>query len=291
LQTAPPSAALSLLGEGGEPGASAWLRADPVHMRVDRDQLLIDAQSAASLNHDDAAMLLAMLNAHFAHDGMLFRATVPQHWYVQAGQSLDATFTPLREAEGRNADSVRPTGADALAWQRNANEAQMLLHEHPVNIAREARGENAINSVWFWGAGALPPPPQFRFRQVWSDEPVARGLALLASIPVAAAPLSAAHWLERETASGDAGRYLVVLDTLRETARERGIDAWRSALTDFERLWFQPLLDALRSDSIGMLTLHALTPHCAVSAETIRGDLVKFWRRTKPLAAYAGLHA
>jgi hypothetical protein len=290
LQAAPPSAALSLLGEGGEPGTSAWLRADPVHMRVDRKQLLIDVQSAASLNVDDAAALLATLNAHFAQDGMNFRATVPQHWYFQVGQSPAAIFAPLDEAEGRNADALRPTGADALAWQRIANEAQMLLHEHPVNIAREARGENEINSVWFWGPGALPQPPQLRFRQIWSDDPVARGLGLLASTPVAAPPLSAAHWLEHERARGDEGRYLIVLDALRKTARERGIEAWRSTLADFERLWFQPLLDALRGDRIGMLTLHALAPHCALTAEAIRGDLLKFWRRTKPLAAYAGLH-
>jgi hypothetical protein len=220
---------------------------------------------------------------------MNFRATLPQHWYVQVGRSPDATFTPLDAAEGRNADALRPSGADALAWQRIANEAQMLLHEHPVNIAREARSENAINSVWFWGPGALPQPPQLRFRRIWSDDPVARGVGLLAPIPVAAAPLSAAHWLERETASSDEGRYLIVLDALRKTARERGIDAWRSLLADFERLWFQPLLDALRRDRIGMLTLHALAPHCALSAEAIRGDLAKFWRRTKPLTAYAGL--
>ena len=289
LQAVPPSAALSLLGEGGAPGASAWLRADPVHMRVDRDQLLIDVQSATSLSGEDATALLATLNAHFAQDGMHFHATVPQHWYLQAGQTPLATFTPLQAAEGRNADALRPSGADALAWQRKANEAQMLLHEHPVNNAREARGDNPINSVWFWGAGALPPPPQLRFRRIWSDDPVARGLGMLASIPVAAPPLSAAQWLDREAAPGNEGRYLVVLGALRDAARERGIDAWRSVLADFERVWFQPLLEALRRDRIGMLTVHALAPHCALTAETIRGDLIKIWRLTKPLSAYAEL--
>jgi hypothetical protein len=289
LQAAPPSAALALLGEDGEPGTSTWMHADPVHMRVDRDQLLIDTLSAASLNQQDAAAMLATLNEHFAQDGMNFHLTVAQHWYVSIRQSPDATFTPLDEAGGSNADVLRPTGADALAWQRVANEAQMLLHEHPVNIAREARGENAINSVWFWGPGALPLPPQLHFRRIWSDDPVARGLGLLASIPVAAAPLSATHWLEREIANGDEGRYLIVLGALRQAARECGIDAWRSILADFERLWFQPLLEALRNDRIGMLTLHVLAPHCALSAETIRGDLVKFWRRKRPLTAYAGL--
>ena len=46
-------------------------------------------------------------------------------------------------------------------WQRYLNEAQMLLANLPVNRARTARGEAAVNSVWFWGpervASDLPP--------------------------------------------------------------------------------------------------------------------------------------
>jgi hypothetical protein len=291
-----PSAALSLLGDGGTPGTSAWLRADPVHMRVDRDQLLLDALPAATLTDSDAAELVGVLNAHFAADGMTFRATGTRTWYVETPQPPDAVFTPLGEAAGNNADALRPQGGDALAWQRIANEVQMLLHEHPVNEAREARGELAINSVWFWGAGVLPAAPESRYRQIWSDDPVARGIALLSGARAAAAPRSAAQWLDRQidngsengSENGGGGRYLVVLDGLRRTVREQGLAAWRAALLDFERNWFAPLQEALRRDRIGMLTLHALAPHCTLSAEIIRGDLAKFWRRAKPLAAYAG---
>ena len=34
----------------------------------------------------------------------------------------------------------------------------MLLHAHPVNEAREARGEPAVNSLWLWGAGPRAAP-------------------------------------------------------------------------------------------------------------------------------------
>jgi len=37
-------------------------------------------------------------------------------------------------------------------WQRYLNEAQMLLANLPVNRARAGRGEQVVNSVWFWGA-------------------------------------------------------------------------------------------------------------------------------------------
>ena len=43
------------------------------------------------------------------------------------------------------------------------NEAQMILHTHPVNAEREARGMPAVNSVWLWGGGTLPAitPPSY----------------------------------------------------------------------------------------------------------------------------------
>jgi hypothetical protein len=282
-----PCAALSLLGDGGAPGVSGWLRADPVHLRVDRDQLLLDDLPAATLSDDDATRLVAALNAHFEADGMKFSATDARTWYVETAAPPNARFTPLSEATGNNADVLRPQGPDAMAWQRAGNEVQMLLHEHPVNQAREARGELPVNSVWFWGAGVLPQAAELRYRQICSDDPVARGIAILGGMRAATAPRSARQWLERETESGE-GRYLVMLDGLRKTAREQGIDAWRAALLDCERGWFAPLLEALRRDHIGMLTIHALAPHCTLSAEIIRGDFAKFWRRAKPLATYAG---
>jgi hypothetical protein len=44
------------------------------------------------------------------------------------------------------------------------------------------------------------------------------------------------------------------------------------------------LLEALRSDRVGMVTVHA--PDSGRSYETVRGDLRRFWRRSRPLAAY-----
>src|SRR5262245_43618097 len=36
-----PLAALGLLGDGGDPASACWLQADPVHLRVHRDELLL----------------------------------------------------------------------------------------------------------------------------------------------------------------------------------------------------------------------------------------------------------
>ena len=48
-----------------------------------------------------------------------------------------------------------PRGADGGTWKRWQNEIGMLLHEHPVNVEREANGNVPVNGVWFWGGGRL----------------------------------------------------------------------------------------------------------------------------------------
>ena len=69
-----PLAALSLAGEGVDPGDSCWLRADPVHFSIQRDQLLLTDRGHALLAAGEAGELTGALNAHFAEDGLEFIA-------------------------------------------------------------------------------------------------------------------------------------------------------------------------------------------------------------------------
>jgi len=157
------------------------------------------------------------------------------------------------------------------------NEAQMLLHEHPVNAEREARGEPALNSIWFWGGGVMAAAKARHFSAVLGDDPLAQGLALAAGIPARSLPKDADSVL---ASLGDEGLALVVLDAPREAQlRER-----RAGL---ERDWFLPLLAALKSGRIGMLTLHLAGENRLLQVETVRSDLRYFWRLRKPLSAYA----
>jgi hypothetical protein len=157
------------------------------------------------------------------------------------------------------------------------NEAQMLLHEHPVNAEREGRGALALNSIWFWGGGVIDAAKARPFSTVVGDDALARGLSLAAGIPARALPEHADSVL---AALGNEGRVLVVPDAPREAQlRER-----RAAL---ERDWFLPLLAALKSGRIGMLTLHLFGADSLLEVETVRSDLRYFWRRRKALSAYA----
>jgi hypothetical protein len=58
----------------------------------------------------------------------------------------------------------------------------VILHNHPVNMRRAQRGQATANSVWFWGAGALPGWVRTPFAQVFSDDMIVDALARQADV-------------------------------------------------------------------------------------------------------------
>jgi hypothetical protein len=166
-----PVAPLTWLGDGGSADERFWLRADPVHLRAERDALVLVDASRLKLEGAAVDSLVGSLNAHFDRDGLRFHAPAPARWYVSLPQAPDVATCPLSDVAGRSVNPLLPHGKDALTWHRRWNEVQMLLHEHPINQAREAAGEPSINSVWFWGGGTLPRVERRGFACVWGHDP------------------------------------------------------------------------------------------------------------------------
>ena len=271
-----PVAPYTLLADGGVPGPHYWMRADPVHLQVGRDSLDLADSAAFEVSRAESQALVDALNRHFGQT-MLFQPLRPARWYLRLEKAPDVQTTPAAAARGVAIDEKLPSGPDAMRFHALMNEAQMLLHEHPVNAEREARGVPALNSIWFWGGGVIAAAKARPFSAVIAGDPLARGLALAAGIPAHALPKDADSVL---AALEDEGRALVVLDAPREAQLGGG----RTAL---ERDWFGPLLAALKSGRIGMLTLHLCGAGSLLEVETVRSDLRYFWRLRKPLSAYA----
>jgi hypothetical protein len=265
-----PAGALTLLAHGGDPGEACWARADPVHLRLMRDRLVVVPAAAFELSAQEAHALCDALNTHFGDMG--FTAAEPKRWCARLPQMPPLDGGNPLDVAGREVEL--PEKAAPLL-----NEVQMVLHAHPVNEAREARGEPTVNSVWLWGTGSAERT-RCRWQSVAADDPAVIGAARLAGARQRAAPRSARDWLERLP---EDGRHLVVLDALR-TRLALGQEA---ALDELEQHWFQPLLAALRAGRIGMVTLHVPDGAEALSFETIRADLRRFWRIAKPLEHYA----
>jgi hypothetical protein len=267
-----PAGALSVLASGASPGADAWMRADPVHLRVMQERAVLMPAEALELSLDEARALCEALNAQLA--GMEFTPFQARRWYARLPHSAVVDAGHPLQAAGRDAEP--PTHAAALL-----TEAQMVLHAHPVNEAREARGAPTVNSLWFWGGGRAVSA-RSRWQSVAADDPALLGAARLAGARHRPLPPSAGEWLARLPQDG---RQLALLDALRAPVAF-GADLTEE-IAQLERDWFAPLLDALRSGRIGMATIHVPDAAQAVSFETIRGDLRRFWRRRKPIKELA----
>jgi hypothetical protein len=273
-------APVTLLADGLQAGEGYWLRADPVHLHIQRDQLILQAE--VPLNADEAVRLCAALNAHFSADGMHFIAPHPQRWYLRTDAVPDMIAHTLAQVTGRDIHAHLPQGADALRWHGVLNEIQMLLFEHPVNEARETRGELPINSVWLWGGGRVPENLKQPFARICSDSDLAAAFAQAANIPCGALPDDA-----MQCAAGDGGDVLIVWDGLRRALQCGDLAAWRMSLLEFEQRIAAPLLGALRAGQVNTITLDVLQAHNARRFVLHRNDAWKFWRRPRRLDSYS----
>lgn len=272
-----PWGALRRLGEDPAQRDGIWLCADPAHLRFARDTLVLADARELAISADEAGALLAALNQHFSDVGS-FHGGDAQHWYLRLPTAPAVRTAPLDRVLGRSFELFLPDGPEATRWRALLNEAQMLLHGHPVNAAREARGLPAINSVWLWGAGSLPALPPSPYAEVLADDALVRGAARAAGANCAALPARAPG-----ACSGAAT--LAVVDSLLGAAAYRDLAAWRGALERLERDWFAPLRGALHAGSLRQLRLSAPGDEATLEMLITRRDLWKLWRRPLGLCA------
>ena len=145
-----PCAAADALGQWP---SGRWARAEPVHLLTALDHLQLAAPVPVPLVRDESDALLATLNGHLAGSGFAVRSHPGGGWVCECPPTLECDTVEPSSALGRNLRETLPTGPDARRVGSLVNEMQMLLHEHPVNERRIARGLPPVNSVWLWGVG------------------------------------------------------------------------------------------------------------------------------------------
>jgi hypothetical protein len=165
-----------------------------------------------------------------------------------------------------------PEGPDARSWRRLLTEVQMRWHDSPVNAAREARAQRAVNALWLHGGGAWTALPVRPFAAVAGDDPVLRGWALASGLPraallgAAAAARGDAVSLRRDLlAAAQAQAWGQWLDRL------AGLDA---ALRALQADWF-----AAGGDEIALVLCGRRRVRIA---RLRRGDAWRLWRRASP---------
>lgn len=180
-----PMAALMRQREAGDAGRATWLRADPAFVRAEMMGARLMAWGNLALGEAEADALLAPLRPLFGDAGFPISRTGPEHWYLQLPE--DARLPPFSlpaDALGGQLLAHLPEGAEAKRWRQLGNEAQILLHNHPINARRAAEGRVPVNTLWFWGAGRLPDSVRAPWGAVLGADEELAALATAAGVPL-----------------------------------------------------------------------------------------------------------
>lgn len=153
-----PWAALLALGDGLEVADQAWGLLTPAHWHLGTDHVILADPQALLLDEADSRAFFDVVHELFTSRGYALHYGAPLRWYA-AHASLAALATAsLDRVIGRNVDAWLGSDPAVQSIRGLQSEVQMLLHEHPLNELREARGLLPVNSFWLSGCGTVQRP-------------------------------------------------------------------------------------------------------------------------------------
>lgn len=220
------------LGDGGRRDEGYWLRADPVHLAPDRDQLVLMPPEILAVQPTELEALATAFDAIYGGEGWHLEFSAECRGYLRAPAMLDAITYDPEPYVGGPVLAAMPGGPDGTRLKQLMNEIQMLCHVHAVNTAREEAGLAVINSLWLWGGGQLPAATGVTPQRIVSELPLLRGLG---------------SW---------AGTSVVKPTTAGQVTAGDLIGLAAGDMDALERDWFGPLFKIVKSGALGVLDIH-----------------------------------
>jgi hypothetical protein len=135
------------------PDDLGWGLLTPTHWQVGSEQILLLDPAQLHLDEDESRALWRALRGLFESEGWSLHWGAPLRWYATHATLRDLATASLDRVVGRPIDQWLPDRQSGRTLRRLQSEAQMLLYTHPINAAREARGELPVNSFWLSGTG------------------------------------------------------------------------------------------------------------------------------------------
>ena len=119
--------------------------------------------SSDEISSAEAAQLIEEINRHFKTDIMEFHPGISyRHCMVWHNGPTGFKLTPPHDILERKITNYLPSGQHAGLLYEMMQKSFNLLKNHPVNMARAARGLRPANSIWLWGEGKKPAIPGFK---------------------------------------------------------------------------------------------------------------------------------
>jgi hypothetical protein len=160
-----PFAARQAKADGISVGPRAWGLVTPTHWRLGAEHVSLADPASLALEDSDSRLLFDAVRELFTSAGYALEWGSAQRWYTAHESLAHLPTASLDRVAGRNVDhwlqgagstrdSANAAGdATRRSIRRLQSEVQMLLHEHPINSAREGRGLLPVNSFWLSGCG------------------------------------------------------------------------------------------------------------------------------------------
>lgn len=278
--------ALGFDNPGGLPLAQAFARAEDqepghlllsqaIHLQAGLHSAVIVPVQDNPDNLHDIGIIINDLNDIFNVDCNITAVADGLFLVHLNGFAAPTHYPHILSVLGKTANPYIEQSRQVLPWYQLLNEIQMFMHQHEVNTERTSRGLLPINSLWCWGAGAVPQG--FNAKLAWyCDDPVLNQFARSLGLN----PKSCVN-INRVDDSGD-----VILIDLRliELLKIGVATELDQLLLDIDRNLLKPLLVAAakgRSD----LTLRAGYEFDFELKPTAK---MKFWRPHRNLSNWIG---
>ncbi len=122
--------------------------------------------SAGHISSEEAQKMMFTLDEKLGGDEVKFYPGVSyRHILKLKGHedSLGAVCTPPHDISDKPVAEFLPHGPGSAKLRDLMARSEEVLKNHPVNIARESRGEPPATGIWlFWGSGPAPAIPAFK---------------------------------------------------------------------------------------------------------------------------------
>jgi 2,3-bisphosphoglycerate-independent phosphoglycerate mutase len=125
------------------------------------DKTMID-YSSDEISTDEACILIDAVNNSLRYDNITFYPGISyRHCMVWSNGKTDLGCTPPHDILERKITEYLPKEESGLLLEM-MKKSYYILKDHPVNLARKARGLRPANSIWLWGEGKKPALSSFQ---------------------------------------------------------------------------------------------------------------------------------
>lgn len=127
------------------------------------DKTMVD-YCAGDISTEEAREIINSVEEAFGNEIYKFYSGVSYRHclVVKNGTTELGTMTPPHDISGKVIGSYLSKSENAAPLIELMKKSYELLKDHPVNLARRAKGLNEANSIWLWGEGRKPRLESFR---------------------------------------------------------------------------------------------------------------------------------